>query len=76
MGSFTGTIVATVLLYFAPVLLALWLPSTPIPVSTIQLRRRGLPRLKELWQVFFSLLLIIMVLVRPQGIMGGREIRI
>lgn len=77
MGSFTGTIVATVLLYFAPVLLALWLPRTQIPVFYDPTQGGVVYRgLKELWQVFFSLLLIVLVLVRPQGIMGGHELRV
>jgi len=77
MGSFTGTIVSTVLLYFAPVFLALWLPTTRIPVFYDPTQGGVVYReLKELWQVFFSMLLIIMVLVRPQGLMGGRELRI
>ncbi|MGD0088935.1 MAG: branched-chain amino acid ABC transporter ATP-binding protein/permease [Planctomycetota bacterium] len=76
MGSFSGTIVATVLLYFAPVLLALWLPSTKIPVFYDPTQGGVVYReAKELWQVFFSLLLIVVVLIRPQGIMGGHELR-
>ena len=76
MGSFTGTIVATVLLYFTPVLLALWLPTTQIPVFYDPTQGGVVYReLKELWQVFFSLLLIIVVVIRPQGIMGGHEMR-
>ncbi|HYG75874.1 MAG TPA: branched-chain amino acid ABC transporter permease [Planctomycetota bacterium] len=74
MGSFTGTVVATTLLYFAPVLLAKWLPETRVPVFYDPTQGGVVYReLKELWQVLFSLLLIIVVLVRPQGIMGGRE---
>ena len=76
MGSFTGTIVATVLLYFAPVLLALWLPTCQVPVFYDPTQGGVVYReVKELWQVFFSLLLIIMVLSVPQGIMGGQELR-
>ncbi|MCY3022195.1 MAG: branched-chain amino acid ABC transporter ATP-binding protein/permease [Planctomycetota bacterium] len=76
MGSFTGTILATVLLYFAPVLLALWLPATRIPVFYDPTQGGWVHReVKELWQVLFSLLLIVVVVVRPEGIMGGYELR-
>jgi len=76
MGSFTGTAVATVLLYFAPVFLALWLPTIKVPVFYDPTQGGTVFRgLKELWQVLFSLLLIIVVLVRPQGVMGGHELR-
>ena len=77
MGSFTGTIVATIVLYFTPVLLALWLPSTQVPVFYDPTQGGVVYReVKELWQVFFSLLLIVVVIWRPQGIMGGREFRL
>jgi len=76
MGSFTGTIVATTLLYFVPILLSLWLPQTLVPVFYDPTQGGVVYReLKELWQVLFSLLLIGVVLVRPRGIMGGRELR-
>jgi len=72
MGSFSGTALATILLYFAPVLLSLWLPSTKLPVFYDPTQGGVVYRdLKELWQVLFSVLLIVVVLVRPQGIMGG-----
>lgn len=72
MGSFSGTALATILLYFAPVLLSLFLPSTQIPVFYDPTQGGVVYRdLKELWQVLFSVLLIVIVLVRPQGIMGG-----
>lgn len=76
MGSFTGTVAATVLLYFTPVLLSLFLPNTKVPVFYDPTQGGVVYReVKELWQVLFSVLLIIVVLVRPQGIMGGREWR-
>lgn len=75
MGSFTGTVVATIVLYFTPVLLALWLPTTQVPVFYDPTQGGVVYReVKELWQVFFSLLLIVVVIWRPQGIMGGREL--
>ena len=72
MGSFTGTILATTILYFLPVLLALFLPNTKVPVFWDPTQGGVVYReVKELWQALFSLLLIIVVLLRPQGIMGG-----
>jgi branched-chain amino acid transport system permease protein len=71
MGSFSGTMVATLVLYFAPVILALTLPSTRLPVFYDPSQGGVVYReLRELWQVLFSMLLIVIVLVRPQGIMG------
>lgn len=76
MGSFTGTIMATLVLYFTPVILQLYLPDTRVPVFYDPTQGGVVYReVKDLWQVIFSLLLIIVVLVRPQGIMGTREIR-
>lgn len=76
MGSFSGTALATILLYFAPVCLSLWLPSTKLPVFYDPTQGGVVYRdLKELWQVLFSVLLIVVVLVRPQGIMGGTGLR-
>ena len=76
MGSFGGTILATTVLYFAPVLLDLWLPLTRIPVFYDPTQGGWVYReVKELWQVFFALLLIIVVLLRPQGIMGNWKFR-
>lgn len=72
MGSFSGTILATTILYFLPVLLALYLPNTKVPVFWDPTQGGVVYReVKELWQALFSLLLIIVVLLRPQGIMGG-----
>jgi branched-chain amino acid transport system permease protein len=72
MGSFTGTILATTVLYFAPVLLSLWLPTKEIPVFWDPTQGGVVYReVKELWQVLFSLLLIVVVILRPQGIMGS-----
>ena len=72
MGSFGGTIFATVLLYFTPVLLSIFLPHTRVPVFYDPTQGGVVYReVKDLWQVFFSLLLIVVVLLRPQGILGG-----
>lgn len=72
MGSFSGTVLATLILYFTPVILQIALPSDfQVPVFYDPTQGGVVYRdLKGLWQVFFSLLLIIIVLVRPQGIMG------
>jgi branched-chain amino acid transport system permease protein len=75
MGSFTGTILATLLLYFAPVALMLWLPDTKIPVFWDPTEGGVVYRgVKELWQVLFSAILILVVLIRPQGMMGSHEL--
>ena len=72
MGSFGGTIFATVLLYFTPVLHSIFLPHTRVPVFYDPTQGGVVYReVKDLWQVFFSLLLIVVVLLRPQGILGG-----
>ena len=72
MGSFSGTILATTLLYFAPILLAMYLPNTKVLVFWDPTQGGPVYReIKELWQVLFSLLLIAVVILRPQGIMGG-----
>jgi branched-chain amino acid transport system permease protein len=86
MGSFTGTMIATIVLRMIPELLALWLPDVRVPVFydptqtfsdplTGQAHHVVYRNLRELWQVMFSVLLIVVVLVRPQGIMGGRKLR-
>lgn len=72
MGSFSGTAIATLVLYFLPILLSVWLPSTQLPVFYDPTQGGVVYReLRELWQVFFSILLILVVLIRPQGIMGS-----
>lgn len=76
MGSFSGTMLATVVLYFAPVLLAFYLPNTKVPVFWDPTQGGVVHReVKELWQALFSLLLIVVVLLRPQGIMGSWRFR-
>jgi len=79
MGSFTGTIVAAIVVYALPVLLANAPESWQIPIFYDQSQGGdGIVRRtpKELWQVLFSLLLIIVILLRPQGLMGRREFSI
>jgi branched-chain amino acid transport system permease protein len=84
MGSFGGTILATALLRLMPELLAQWLPDVSIPVFydptqtfsdpvTQQAHHFVYRNIRELWQVLFSVLLIAVVLIRPQGILGGRR---
>lgn len=75
MGNMTGTIMATLVLHFTPILLALWLSTARIPVfydPTQPGDHWVYSEVKSLWQVIFSLLLIIIVLVRPEGIMSRR----
>jgi branched-chain amino acid transport system permease protein len=77
MGSFAGTIIATIVLRMIPELLALWLPDVKVPVfyDPTQANPVVYRNIRELWQVMFSILLIAVVLIRPQGIMGGRKLR-
>ena len=72
MGDLLGTFLATITLYFIPVLLALWLPATRVPVFYDPTQGGVVySEIKNLWQVLFSLLLIVVVLVRPQGVLKG-----
>ena len=72
MGNMLGTFIAATVLYFIPVLLALWLPELQVPVF-YDPTQNGVVYcdIKSLWQVFYALLLIVAVLVRPQGMMHG-----
>ncbi|MCW8129999.1 MAG: branched-chain amino acid ABC transporter permease [Planctomycetota bacterium] len=74
MGSFSGTVIATIIIYFIPVLLSFSPDSVRVPVFFEPGRGLVYRSPKELWQVIFSLLLIGMILLRPQGIMGSREV--
>jgi ABC-type branched-subunit amino acid transport system permease subunit len=78
MGSFTGTVVATTVLYFAyfvPELYEKWLPQQPLPIFYDPSQGEWVYReVKDLRLVLFALLLIVLVLLRPQGIMGKREL--
>ncbi len=76
MGSFTGTVIAGILIYAIPVLLSFAPDDWMIPIFYDPTQGGdGVVRksLKELWQVFFAIMLIVVVLIRPQGIMGNRE---
>lgn len=74
MGSFTGTIFACVLIYAAPVVLSFAPDAWKMPLFYDPTQGGVVYRSpKDLWQVIFSILLILMVIVRPQGIMGSRE---
>jgi branched-chain amino acid transport system permease protein len=74
MGSATGTVLATCILYILPVVLT-YLPSEyTIPIFYDPTRGGLISRSPfDLWQIFFALLLILVVLLRPQGLMGRRE---
>jgi branched-chain amino acid transport system permease protein len=79
MGSFTGTVLATVGIYLVPVLLTFapseWvMPVFYDPTQNDPLHGHWVYRSpKELWQVIFALLLIMVILVRPKGLMGRAE---
>ncbi|MCK6473159.1 MAG: branched-chain amino acid ABC transporter permease [Planctomycetes bacterium] len=74
MGSFSGTILAALLIYAVPVFLTFAPDTWVIPIFYDPTQGGVVHRsLKDLWQVFFSLMLIIVVLLRPQGLMGNRE---
>ena len=81
MGSLWGTVVSTVVLYFIPVLLALWLPAVKVPVFYDPTQGDAgtghvvYAEIKNLWQVLFSLLLIVVVLVRPEGLLKGLNLK-
>jgi len=62
MGSLTGTFIAVVILYEAPELLRL---------SNLELL--GQP-VADWWAIIYALLLVGLMLLRPQGLLGKREI--
>lgn len=80
LGSATGTVLAACAVYLCPVLLSFAPDEWRIPVFYDPTRPAD-PELghwiyqspKNLWQVFFALALILVVLLRPQGLMGRRE---
>jgi branched-chain amino acid transport system permease protein len=80
LGSATGTVLAACALYLFPVLLSFAPREWQIPVFYDPTRPAD-PELghwiyqspRDLWQVFFALALILVVLLRPQGLMGRKE---
>ncbi len=81
MGSMSGTLLATVILYFVQQILKLKLFGLPSTIASAI----GWPPLMRLadtmetlavdrWQVFFAILLILLMISAPQGFFGKREI--
>ncbi len=74
LGSMSGALVAVVLLYASEQALS----TIPTPVKFIAYSNGSFhvvdKVLRELWQVVFALLLILLMLMRPNGLMGRREI--
>jgi branched-chain amino acid transport system permease protein len=62
MGSLSGTFIAVVLLYEVPVILRL----SPWTLF-------GYP-VADYWAIIYALLLIVLMILRPQGLLGSREI--
>lgn len=74
LGSATGTVLAASAIYLCPVLLSFAPSKWQIPVFyDLEMGRVVWQSPQELWQVFFALALILVVLLRPQGLMGRRE---
>jgi branched-chain amino acid transport system permease protein len=75
MGSFSGTVLAAAVIYLLPVLLSFAPEAWRIPVFYDPTQGGLVERSpKDLWQVFFALVLITVILVRPQGLLGRREL--
>jgi branched-chain amino acid transport system permease protein len=80
LGSSTGTVLAACAIYLLPVALSFAPREWQIPVFYDPTRPAD-PELghwiyqspRDLWQVFFALALILVVLLRPQGLMGRKE---
>jgi branched-chain amino acid transport system permease protein len=80
LGSFTGTVLAACVIYLFPVLLSFAPRNWLIPIFYDPTRPAD-PELghwiyqspRDLWQVFFALMLILVVLLRPQGLLGRKE---
>ncbi len=77
MGNMRGTAAATILLYFVGNVFLKWLPAVSVPVF-YDPTQGGIvySQIKDLWQVLYSVLLIVVVLVRPQGLLKGVDFRI
>jgi len=74
IGSLTGTVLATVALYIIPEALRFAEWSVPVWSLTDAGWRRGSVELAELWMVVYAIILIVMMLLRPQGLLGSWEI--
>jgi len=76
LGSMSGTLIAVFVLYSSEQILALF--QTPIPFyiwnNNAAEFQASTKTLKDLWQVVFALLLVLLMLMRPNGLMGRREL--
>ena len=74
LGSMSGTLLAVGVLYVTEQALATI--ATPVPFITYSNHTFSVTskEIKDLWQVIFALLLILLMLMRPNGIMGRREL--
>ncbi|MCZ7648414.1 MAG: branched-chain amino acid ABC transporter permease [Planctomycetota bacterium] len=73
LGSMSGTFVAVMVLYASEQALSTLSMRVPFPAYTGGGFEFADLELKELWQVIFSLVLVLLMLMRPQGIMGREE---
>jgi len=80
LGSSTGTVLAACVVYLCPVALSFAPRTWMIPVfydptrpADSELGHWIYQSPRELWQVFFAVMLILVVLLRPQGLMGRKE---
>ncbi|HLX61080.1 MAG TPA: branched-chain amino acid ABC transporter permease [Planctomycetota bacterium] len=75
MGDMGGTTAATIVLYFVGNVFLKWLPSINVPVFYDPTQGGVVwTEIRNLWQVFFSVLLIVVVLVRPEGLLKGIDL--
>jgi len=74
MASLTGTVIGTVVLYMIPETLRFLTWKVPMVTYTSQGWTRADVELDKLWMVFYAVLLVLMMLMRPQGLLGGWEI--
>ena len=71
MGSITGSLLGAAILTAAPEALRIWLGDLS--------RQRALPFVVSpdlIRQLLYALLLIVLMLTRPQGLLGGREVSV
>lgn len=75
LGSMSGTLVAVVVLYSTEQALTNIQMQVPFPYYNEDQASFGLAsvKLKDLWQVIFSVLLVLLMLMRPEGFMGRQE---
>jgi len=74
LGSMSGCVVAVFVLYVseqALTTLAMHVPFLSFSTQGFELVDKPL---KDLWQVIFSIILVLLMLLKPQGLMGRREL--